>query len=107
MDNLTKNIERMMEPYREIEKMTEPIRKMQKQLSASTLAMRKAIEPTLELQKRLEQPLLNFQKSFEHLNKIYGQYQNLKIRFWNIWTLSKKLVKGLKNMLKKHQNIFY
>ncbi|SFD41787.1 hypothetical protein [Algibacter pectinivorans] len=62
----------MMKPYREIEKMTEPIRKMQKQLSASTLAMQKAVEPALAMQKSLEQPLLNFQKSFEHINKIYA-----------------------------------
>jgi hypothetical protein len=61
-----------MKPYREIEKMTEPVRKLQKQLSASTLAMQKEIESTLALQKRLEQPLLNFQKSFEHINKIYS-----------------------------------
>lgn len=72
MENLTKHIERMMKPYREIEKMTEPIRKMQKQLSASTLAMQKAVEPALAMQKSLEQPLLNFQKSFEHINKIYA-----------------------------------
>lgn len=62
----------MMKPYREIEKMTEPIRKLQKQLSASTLAMQKAVEPALAMQKSLEQPLLNFQKSFEHINKIYA-----------------------------------
>ncbi|WP_233885981.1 hypothetical protein [Tenacibaculum piscium] len=62
----------MMKPYREIEKMTEPIRKMQKQLSASTLAMQKAVEPALAMQKSLEQPLLNFQKSFERINKIYA-----------------------------------
>ncbi|TXK72250.1 hypothetical protein [Mesonia sp. HuA40] len=72
MENLTKHIERMMKPYREIEKMTEPIRKMEKQLSASTLAMQKAVEPALAMQKSLEQPLLNFQKSFEHINKIYA-----------------------------------
>lgn len=71
MNDLTKHIERMMKPYREIEKMTEPFRKIQEQLSASTITMKKALEPTLALQKKLEQPLLNFQKSFEHINKIY------------------------------------
>jgi hypothetical protein len=72
MENLTKHIERMMKPYREIEKIIEPIRKMQKQLSDSTLAIQKTVEPTLELQKRLEQSFLNFQESFEHINKIYS-----------------------------------
>jgi len=71
LKDLAKHIERMMKPYREIEKMTEPIRRMQKQLSASTLAMQKVLEPTLQFQKSLNQPLLNFQKSFEHINKIY------------------------------------
>jgi len=67
LKDLAKHIERMMKPYREIEKMTEPIRRMQKQLFASTLAMQKALEPTLQLQKSLNQPLLNLQKSFEHI----------------------------------------
>ncbi|MEX2566159.1 MAG: hypothetical protein WD431_09475 [Cyclobacteriaceae bacterium] len=61
MKNITKHLEQMMKPYREIEKMTEPIRKMQEQILSSTLA----------LQKNLEQPLLDFQKSFENINKIY------------------------------------
>jgi len=72
LKEIAKHIEKMMKPYREIEKMTAPISRMQKQLSASTLAMRKALEPTLKLQKSLKQPLLNFQKSFEHINKIYS-----------------------------------
>lgn len=72
MNDLTKHIERMMKPYREIEKMTEPFRKIQEQLSATNIKMQKALEPTLALQKKMEQPLLDLQRSFEHINKIYS-----------------------------------
>lgn len=50
-----------MKPYRDIEKITAPIRNMQKSLI-----------PALALQESLELPLKNFQKSFEHISKIYA-----------------------------------
>lgn len=80
MDKVSENIEKMMKPYRQMAKMTEPLRLLQKQMDSQRNAWQKAIEPTLKLQQeatakfqqRLKEPLEQFQRSFENINKIYS-----------------------------------
>lgn len=66
--DLSKHLERMIEPYREIEKKVESLEKMTKQITASYFVLSKSFDGTLS----------NFQKSIERVNDIYLTIPNFE-----------------------------
>ncbi|MCF8307951.1 MAG: hypothetical protein K9I68_02985 [Bacteroidales bacterium] len=106
MDNLKERIERMMKPYREIAKITEPMRKFQNQWAKQSIAMQKAIEPTLKLQKTIAEPLKNFQKSFENINKIYASMPKFENPFLEHLETFKEIGERLKEYAEKTPEYF-
>ena len=95
-----------MQPYREIVKITEPMRKLQKQWAEQSMAIQKAIEPTLELQKKLNEPLINFRKSFENINKIYASIPKFENPFLDHLETFREIGERLKEYAKNTPDNF-
>lgn len=103
-----------MKPYREIAKMTEPLRLLQKQLASQTNAWQEAIEPTLKLQQeaaakfqeKLKEPLEQFQRSFENINKIYSTIPKFENPFLDHLQAFEEIGKRLKEYNQKTPEYF-
>ncbi len=72
MENFSDKIDKMLKPYREIAKIAQPMAKIQKQFQAQNSIIQKTLKPTLDLQNKIfNSHLLEIQKSFEKISKIY------------------------------------
>lgn len=86
MENLSKNIDKMLKPYREIEKIIKPAKDAQS-----------VLKPALELHKSLEVTLQNLQKSFRHINRIYASIPKFENPILEHLDTFKEIGNSLKN----------